>query len=61
MKKLATLILLIISGTSYSQKLKDKLQGDWVCTKILDLKGNVASGKFGESSEYLKFSFVKGN
>ena len=47
--------------TTYSQKLKDKLQGDWVCTKIVNTKGNTASGKFGESNEYLKFSFVKGN
>lgn len=61
MKRLTTIILLIISGTTYSQTLKDRLQGDWVCTKIVDTKGNTASGKFGESNEYLKFSFAKGN
>lgn len=59
--KSLTILLLIISGTTYSQKIKDKLQGDWVCTKIVDSNGNPASGKFGESNEYLKFSFVKGN
>jgi len=61
MKRLTTIILLIISGTTYSQKLKDRLQGDWVCTKIVDSNGKPTSGKFGESNEYLKFSFVKGN
>lgn len=56
-----TIVLIIISGTTYSQKLKDRLQGDWVCTKIVDSKGNPASGKFGASNEYLKFSFDKAN
>jgi hypothetical protein len=60
MKSLTTIILIVISSTVYSQKLKEKLQGDWVCTKILDSNGYAASGKFGASDEYLKFSFVKG-
>lgn len=61
MKLIALFILLILSNIAYSQKLKDKLQGDWVCTKILDSNGNKTSGKFGASDEYLKFSFKKGN
>ncbi len=46
---------------SYSQNLKDKLQGEWVCTNILDINGNKTSGKFGNFDAYLKFDFAKGN
>lgn len=59
MKKLTTFILLLTTLASFSQSLKDKLQGNWICTKILDRQGNPAVGKFGESNEYLKFSFDK--
>lgn len=61
MKPVALFILLILSNVVYSQKLKDKLQGDWVCTKIVDSFGIPSSGKFGASHEYLKFSFKKSN
>lgn len=61
MKQFLIFILLLISTLSYSQKLKDKLQGDWVCTEILDIKGNKVPGKFGDSDKYLKFSFNKSN
>jgi hypothetical protein len=54
------ILLTLFSVNAFSQNLKSKLQGDWVCTKILDTNGNNASGKFGKSDEYLKFSFVKG-
>ena len=58
MKKL-TFVLLLISLVTYSQKLKEKIQGDWVCVKILDSKGKPTIGKFGASNEFLKFSFKK--
>lgn len=61
MKLIALFILLILSNIVYSQKLKDKLQGDWVCKKIVDTFGIPSSGKFGASHEYLKFSFKKSN
>jgi hypothetical protein len=61
MRYIAVLLLLSLSQFSHSQKLKDRLQGNWVCTEILDSLGNKATGKFGASDEYLKFSFVKGN
>lgn len=54
-------LLLSISIMTYSQNLKEKLQGEWICTKILDLNGNTTSGYYGESYEYLKFSFAKSN
>ncbi|MFZ1801045.1 MAG: hypothetical protein WAU24_14350 [Chitinophagaceae bacterium] len=60
MKQL-TIFFLFLSSISYSQSLKDKLQGEWVCTKILDTTGNKISGKFGSSDDYLKFDFAKGN
>jgi hypothetical protein len=55
-----TLFLIVLSGTVYSQKLKDRIQGDWVCVGIWDSKGQPTEGKFGESNEYLKFGFKKG-
>jgi hypothetical protein len=62
MKHLTTLlILLFLSNATFAQKLKDKLQGNWVCTEILDSLGNKTNGKFGSSDDYLKFSFEKGN
>jgi len=60
MKRL-TFFLLLFGTTTYSQSLKEKLQGDWVCIEILDTNGNITSGKFSNSNEYLKFSFVKGD
>jgi hypothetical protein len=59
MKTFTVIILLILSTFVYSQKLKGRLQGDWVCTEILDAKGNKVPGKFGESNEYLKFTFLR--
>ena len=57
--KILLLILLVLSGTTNSQKLKERIQGDWVCVRILDAKGQPTKGKFGGSSEYLRFSFFK--
>lgn len=45
--------------TSSAQKLRDRLQGDWVCVGILDTRGQPTVGKFGASNEYLRFSFKK--
>lgn len=53
------LISLFLSGTCYAQKLKDRIQGDWVCIGIFNTKGQPSGGKFGGSDEYLKFSFRK--
>jgi hypothetical protein len=57
--KLLTLFLIVLSGSVYSQTLKERIQGDWVCVGIWDSKGQPTKGKFGESNEYLKFSFKK--
>jgi len=54
-----TLFLIVLSGTVYSQKLKDRIQGDWVCVGIGDSKGQPTKGKFGSANKYLKFSFKK--
>jgi hypothetical protein len=59
MKRLTLLLVLFITGTGYSQKLKERIQGDWVCIGITDSKGQPATGKFGQSVEYLKFTFSK--
>lgn len=61
MKVLTFIALLAVVNTTHAQALKEQLQGDWVCTKILDKKGNPTKGKFGESNEYLRFSFYKNN
>ena len=59
MKKYILILLITINISSYAQKLKDRIQGDWLCTKVLDSKGNPVAGKFGESTKFLKFSFKK--
>lgn len=59
MKHLTVLFFLSFSALIYSQSIKDALQGDWVCTQIIDSAGNKTIGKFGYSDEFLKFSFVK--
>jgi len=56
-KLIIIISFLTLSLLSFSQNINENLQGDWVCTGILDLNGIAASGKFGGSSEYLKFSF----
>jgi hypothetical protein len=53
------LIVLLFSGPAYSQTLKDKLQGTWVCTRIVDDKNLPIPGIYGESDDYLKFTFSK--
>lgn len=58
--RILLLILMSWSLTGFSQKLKTKLQGDWVCTGIFDSSGDSTSGKFGASNEYLRFKFRKG-
>lgn len=60
MRKLLLLILMSLSLTGFSQKLKTRLQGEWVCTGIFDSSGDSTSGKFGASNEYLRFKFRKG-
>jgi len=58
---LTSLFLISVLSHSHAQRLKDKLQGSWVCTKIVDADGKPATGKFGESTDYLKFTFRKQN
>jgi hypothetical protein len=49
------------SMTSNSQSLKKQILGDWVKTKIIDLKSQaVTSGKFSEKDSYVRFSFDNG-
>lgn len=52
-------MLLVLSMATYAQVLKDRIQGDWVCVNILNAEGMPATGKYGDSFEYLKFSFNK--
>lgn len=59
MRKLVFVLLIIISHLSFSQSLKDRIQGDWVCTKVVDSEGNPTFGKFGQSDRYLRFAFSK--
>jgi hypothetical protein len=60
MKEFLIIVLITCSLTSFSQNLKTKLQGDWVCIAILDSSGDSTEGKFGASNEYLRFRFRKG-
>jgi hypothetical protein len=60
MRKVLVLILMLLSLLGFSQNLKTKLQGEWVCTGIFDSSGDTTSGKFGASNEYLRFKFRKG-
>ncbi|MBK7711364.1 MAG: hypothetical protein IPJ37_10740 [Bacteroidales bacterium] len=53
MKLITILVIFTLSPLTYSQNIKDKLQ-----IKLhKNSAGNSGSGKFGESNEYLKFSF----
>ncbi|MXV50730.1 hypothetical protein GS399_07065 [Pedobacter sp. HMF7647] len=58
MKKL---LLFLFCGimTGQAQTLQEKVQGDWVCTGITDTLGKAASGRFGESIDFLQLSFVQ--
>lgn len=59
MKKILLLVLMSMSFIGFSQELKTKLQGEWVCTGIFNSSGDSTSGKFGASNEYLRFKFRK--
>ena len=59
MKKLFLILLVCTGMSSYSQNIKDKIQGNWVCIKILNSMGEPTAGKFGDSSKYLRISFDK--
>ena len=54
---LALFFLTSYCSFSQIQNLKDKLQGDWLCTKITNPSGDTVKGEFGPSGEYLRFSF----
>jgi len=54
---LALFFLASYCSFSQIQNLKDKLQGDWLCTKIINPDGDAVRGEFGPSGEYLRFSF----
>jgi hypothetical protein len=57
---LLALDLLIFSSGGYSQDVKEMLRGDWIGVGISGKDGKPAAGKYGQSSDYIKFSF-KGN
>jgi hypothetical protein len=62
-KKIGLLMLASISFfmIANSQNLKKQILGDWVKTKIIDLKSNTpTSGKYSEKDLYVRFSFDKG-
>lgn len=61
MRRIALLIFIFFIFDCYSQDLKSKLQGDWLCLGITNSKGDSISGKFGNSSEYLRFTFRRRN
>jgi len=42
-----------------SQSLKTEVQGEWICTKIVDSNNVETFGKFGHSKEFLCFMFKK--
>lgn len=57
---LIMLILSFLTVIANSQNLKKQIMGDWVKTKIIDLKsGTQTSGKFSEVDSYVRFSFSK--
>ncbi len=56
MKKL-TFVFLMVSLLTYSQKLKQRIQGDWLCVSILDSQKHATTGKYGNADDFLKFKF----
>jgi hypothetical protein len=48
-----------ITHTGHSQSHLSLLSGDWVCIRVEDLQGTTTTGAFGDSDEYLRFSFSK--
>ncbi len=59
MYKLIVIGFILLTDLCFGQNLKSDLTGDWICRKIIDSTLNETSGKFGHSSEFLKFSFYK--
>ena len=49
--------MITVAATAYSQQLVDRLQGEWLCTKIVDSNGVKTIGKFGNSGDFLCFIF----
>jgi hypothetical protein len=53
-------IILLFTLNVKAQNPKKQILGDWVKTKIVDLKsGSLTSGKYSETDSYVKFSFSK--
>lgn len=55
--KSLTIIFFLSASLVYAQPLRDKVQGTWVCTHIVDSIGQAATGELGTSINYLKFRF----
>ena len=53
-------IILLFTLNVNAQNPKKQILGDWVKTKIIDLKsGTITFGKYSETDSYVKFSFSK--
>jgi|GEM_PF-5578704 hypothetical protein len=56
--KCVTCVLILASfNFSFSQRLRDRIQGDWLCVSVSDSLNNKIASEFGESNRYLRFSF----
>lgn len=54
-----TCILFLISLSVFGQNIKKELQGNWICTRVVDSLNVDTEGKFVKSGNYLMFSFRK--
>ncbi len=58
MRNSITCLLVLISfDFSFSQNLRDRIQGDWICVSVTDSLNHKIASEFGEADRYLRFSF----
>jgi hypothetical protein len=50
-------VFIFYGSPTFSQTLKEKVQGEWVCRSITDSVGHETDGDLGAATDYLKFKF----
>lgn len=56
-KWITCVLILATFNFSFSQHLRDRIHGDWLCLNVTDSAGHKIASEFGEPDRYLRFSF----